>query len=92
MISRFTMKLIFSILYPFSTEVYATSQRTIGYGTACAIGRLGTIFMPFVLFPLMSLNSDYPFYFITLLSVIGSLAAYFLPYDTTDYYLDTKFE
>ena len=84
MLSRFTMKLIFSGLYVFTTEAYATIQRTIGYGTACAIGRLGSIFMPYVLFPLLTINTSYPFYFITALSLLGTLASYYLPFDTSD--------
>jgi putative MFS transporter len=82
-ISRFTMKNIFSVLYPFTTEAYDTLNRTIGYGSACAVGRLGSIFMPYILFPLLNLNIKYPFLFLAFTSLVGTFAAYFLPYDTS---------
>ena len=76
------MKNIFAILYPFTTEAYPTPIRTIGYGTACAVGRLGSITMPYILFPLYSLSHSLPFLFFTLVSSIGALASYSLPFDT----------
>lgn len=76
------MKNIFSILYPFTTEAYPTPIRTIGYGTACAIGRLGSITMPYILFPLYSFAPSFPFIFFTFVSCLGVLASYALPFDT----------
>ena len=44
-IARFCMKECFAMLYPFTTEVYKTLYRTMGFGWASGFGRLGAAAM-----------------------------------------------
>jgi hypothetical protein len=51
-LSRFFMKDVYQILYPLSTESFETKIRTKGFGFCSGFGRLATVVMPFILFPL----------------------------------------
>jgi hypothetical protein len=44
-IARFCMKECFAMLYPYTTEVYKTIYRTLGFGWASGFGRLGAALM-----------------------------------------------
>jgi len=39
----------FAMLYPYTSEAYNTLIRTIGFGTASGLGRLGSAFAPYIL-------------------------------------------
>jgi len=49
------------MLYPYTTELYPTLLRTLGFGWASGIGRLGSFFMPYILFPLFEISPRFPF-------------------------------
>lgn len=40
------------MIYPYTTESYNTLQRALGFGTAAAIGRIGSSISPYILIPL----------------------------------------
>lgn len=86
--SRFCMKGIFGCVYPLSSEVYPTQFRTIGYGFATGVGRVGACVMPFLVFPLMNINAAADFLFFGLNAAVCAVAAFFFPLDTTGRPLD----
>ena len=56
-LSRLAIKSIFQILYPYTTESFSTRSRSHGLAFCGGIGRLGSIIMPMIIFPLFQLNS-----------------------------------
>lgn len=54
--ARFFMKECYAMLYPYTTELYPTLLRTIGFGWASGVGRLGSFTMPYIIFPLYNIN------------------------------------
>lgn len=51
-VSRFSFRIVSSMIYAYTTEVYKTSHRIIGVGWSSSMGRIGSLIMPFVVFPL----------------------------------------
>lgn len=86
--ARFFMKGMFGILHPYTSEIYPTSFRSVGYGFAGAIGRLGACVMPFVIFPCFYLNSRLPFWIFSFCGAVCAFCAFNLPFDTTGQNLD----
>lgn len=50
------MKSIVQILYPFTTESYSTPLRSSGLAFCAGIGRLGSILMPMIVYPLYQID------------------------------------
>jgi hypothetical protein len=76
------------MLYPYTTEAYNTLIRTLGFGTASGIGRIGSAFAPYILIHLYYENESLPFLSFFIAALIASLLAITLPFDTTGLKLD----
>lgn len=86
--TRFFMKECWAMLYPYTTEIFNTNNRTLGFGSSAAVGRLGAALCPYLLMPLYDLNIGYPFLAFGLSSLVSFLACVTLPYDTVGRALD----
>jgi hypothetical protein len=86
--SRFCMKGVFGCVYPLSSEVYPTHFRTVGYGFATGVGRIGACLMPFLVFPLLSISPNADFIFFGVNAAFCAGAAFAFPLDTTGKPLD----
>ena len=86
--TRFFMKGVFATIYPYTSEVYPTSFRSVGYGFAAAIGRTGACIMPFVIFPIYYWKESLTFWIFGLNGLLCATCAYHLPYDTAGRTLD----
>ena len=84
------MKDCYAMLYPFSTECYSTSNRTLGFGSASAVGRIGSTISPYILLPLFEYNLGLPFVSFGIGSLICFGACITLPFDTRGRVLDAK--
>ena len=51
-VTRMSMKSIFQILYPLTAESYPTPLRSFGLAFCSGLGRIGSIIMPMLIFPL----------------------------------------
>ena len=60
-LSRLAIKSIFQILYPYTTESFSTRSRSHGLAFCGGIGRLGSMLMPMLIFPLYQMNSYFVF-------------------------------
>ena len=49
------------LLVPLTSEIYPTLFRTLGYGYASGVGRIGAFLSGFVLFPLFFISKFLPF-------------------------------
>lgn len=78
----------FAMLYPYTTEAYNTLYRTLGFGTASGIGRIGSAFAPYILIQLYYEDESYPFMSFFIAALVASIAAITLPFDTTGIKLD----
>ena len=87
-IARFFSKMTFTFLYPLTAEIYPTSIRTMGLGSASGFGRLSACIMPFFLIKLFYMNIYYPFLLIFFFSLLGLVGTWTLPYDTRGRCLD----
>lgn len=82
------MKESWAMLYPYSTEIFQTSIRTLGFGSSAAFGRLGAALSPYVLIPLFEMEVGYPFISFGISSTMCFIACCTLPFDTVGRQLD----
>lgn len=83
------MKLCFQMLYPLTTESFGTLVRTTGFGFCSALGRLGSVIMPYMIFPILHhMGSDSVFSVFAVVSFLGAIGAYQVPSDTVGKNLD----
>ena len=82
------MKAIFQMLYPFTSESYPTSIRSIGFALNSFFGRLGATLMPFLIYPLYNKYPNSPFLFLASLCFLGALSIKRIPKDTRQKPLD----
>lgn len=73
----------FSWVYLYSIEVYPTSIRTFGMGTASAWARVGAMVTPFVAQVLLSWSVAAALWVYAAACFLGSLSAYWLPIETS---------
>jgi putative MFS transporter len=86
--TRLFMKGMFAVLHPYTSEIYPTSFRSVGYGLAGGVGRIGASIMPFVVFPCFYISSRLPFWIFAFGAIICAVCSTKLPYDTTGRNLD----
>jgi len=78
----------FSVIYPFTSEVYHTKYRTTGMGMASAASRVGGMIMPWVALYSLELSPMAPYAFYGVACLVAAVAAMMLPYDTRGRELD----
>jgi hypothetical protein len=76
------------MIYAYTTEAYNTLYRTLGFGTASGIGRIGSTIAPYILLPLFYENPSLPWISFTLAAVVSGCASATLPFDTAGKKLD----
>ena len=86
--SRFFMKGLFGIIYPFTSEVFPTRVRSLGYGFASSMGRVGACLMPFVLFPVFYAWPSMVFVIFAICAGVCLASVLAMPFDTTHRFLD----
>lgn len=87
-ISRFFLNIAFSLIYPFTTEVYPTRIRATGLGTASSFSRIGGITSPWISIASLKIGIAGPFLIFGVLSLLAAICTGLLPYDTTGVELD----
>ena len=87
-IQRFFLKVSFSMFVPLTSELYPTNYRTVAYGYATSIGRLGATISPYVLLPLLSWNLYLPFVVFGILNMISAYASHSIKFETAGKPLD----
>jgi len=80
------------MLYPFTAESYPTLMRTIGFGWASGVGRIGSTIIPFIMFSLIEYDVYSSFLLFAVCSLVGVYASITLPFDTMGRSLDEKVE
>lgn len=70
-LSRLAMKSVLQILYPFTTESYSTSLRSSGLAFCSGIGRIGSIIMPMLVYPIYQIEPYFVFVAFMVTSMIG---------------------
>lgn len=81
-VARFFMKLCYAMLYPFSTEVYPTLVRTVGFGMCGGVGRIGATLIPYLIFYLIDIDLYSPFLVFSATSLIAMISSYSFPFCT----------
>jgi hypothetical protein len=74
--ARFCFRVVSSMAYAYTTEIYKTTFRTVGMGWASALGRVGGVVMPYIVLPLYSTNAMLPFAAFAIFSVVCAISAY----------------
>jgi putative MFS transporter len=87
-INRFFMKGLFSILYVYTSEIFPTNIRVIGYGWANSIGKFSSFLMPFIIFYLYDIEQKLPLITFIVCGVIACGVSISLPFDTWGRELD----
>lgn len=89
-VARFFGKITFTFIYPLTAEIYPTTCRTMGLGSAAAFGRLSACVMPFLLIKLFYINIYYPFLTTCAISLAGLIGTFIIPHDTRGRFLDER--
>lgn len=87
-IAKMAANTAFTMILPFTSEVYHTKYRTTGAGMASAMSRIGGVIMPWLTLQCFNFSPKMPFLVYGLACFIASLSAYLLPYDTCGRELD----
>ena len=82
------MKLCYAMLYPFSTEVYPTLLRTVGFGMCGGVGRVGATVIPYLIFWIIEIDLYSPFLVFACTSMLAMIASYTFPFCTLGRMLD----
>lgn len=88
--ARFFLNMCFSVIYPFTTEVYPTRIRATGLGTASAFSRIGGMSMPWISIAALKISFTGPFLIYGILCLIAAICSILLPFDTTGMELDKR--
>ena len=76
------------MIYPYTSEAYNTLLRAISFGTASAIGRIGSSLTPYILIPLFYEDTNLPWLSFCILGIISGAACITLAFDTRGRNLD----
>ena len=79
----------FIILIPYTSEVFETEIRVLGFSTCNVIARTFSGFAVYFLYLFIGLGNIYLIFFIALLIFVQLLLAVSLPFDTTGIMLDS---
>ena len=91
-VARILINTCFTILIPYTAELYPTRMRTTGIGFADAFGRVGGILMPWIALSLKEINPLAPFVGFAGFCVLAAHCCRSLPYDTAGVHLDFQEE
>ena len=86
--TRFFMKGIFCVLYVYTSEIFPTNVRIVGYGWANCVGRISAIAMPFIVFWLYDIEIRLPMIGFCLCGLLSLAVSWKLPFDTSARELD----
>jgi len=87
-VARGVINFAFTIIYPYTAELYPTTIRTTGLGTASAASKVGGMLMPWITLSLFDVGPKVPFIGFCIFCALGAFCCYKLPYDTTNKELD----
>ena len=87
-INRFFMKGLFSILYVYTSEIFPTNIRVVGYAWANSIGKVSSLLMPFIVFYLYDINPKLPLLTFMICGLLALIFGILLPFDTWGRELD----
>ncbi|XP_035829523.1 putative transporter SVOPL [Aplysia californica] len=73
-----------NLLYIYSSEIYPTTIRTLGMGTASAWARVGAMTTPFIAQVLLSRSLSLACWIYAVVCFLCSLCAYFMPIETKE--------
>ena len=88
--SKLWINFSFSVIYPFTSEVYHTKIRTTGMGVASATSRIGGMAMPIIATYTLNISPFAPYLIFGLCAFLAGFAAVLLPYDTRGKELDNN--
>jgi len=91
-LARFFLNMAFSIIYPFTTEIYPTTIRATGLGIASSFSRIGGMTMPWISIASLKIGITGPFLIYGLLAATATICSILLPFDTTGIELDKHHE
>jgi MFS family permease len=87
-ITQFFFNPAYGFVYPFVGEVYHTKIRSTGLGCAESIASVGAIVAPGIAIELVKVSPYFPYLIFAIVSLIGAIATFLIPYDTTGRNLD----
>lgn len=88
--AMFFISIWFNTLYPYTGELYHTSRRSLALGGLGIVGRVAGAIAPLLLLELKSWGNPLPFLFLSLISLIAAINAYFIPFETRNTALDQQ--
>ena len=80
----------FCMLYTYTSEVYETELRELGFSVQNAIGRAATLFAPFVFTVLLDWTKAGPFILLLVTNGLMLVATFLLPFETCGKFLDSS--
>ena len=86
---KFFISVAFTVVYPFTNELYPTHLRATGLSCMSAACRIGGIVMPYIVNLFFIFGPTGPFLAIGAVSLISCFATFSFPSDTANMELDT---
>ena len=86
--TKFLIVIPFGVLFVYNCEVYPTRIRTTAVGTLGSVGRISSIFSPFILQIMLGWQLHVPFVLVSVMCFLGGVAAHFLPVESLGKNLD----
>jgi len=90
-VARGVLNGVFTIVTPYTTELYPTTVRATGLGMASAFSRIGGAVMPWMTQKLFGIGPKIPFLGFGACCILGALFCAMIPYDTTKRELDFNY-
>jgi len=90
--SKVSVACIFMFLNCYAAEIYPTPYRTLGLGVYNSVGKIASIFMPWVFLPAFAYSTFLPMYICAGFTVLAAIGAWLLPMDATGKPLDMREE
>jgi len=91
-VARAFVKMGFIMINALTAELYPTSYRTSGLGIASGVGKIGASMMPWFCVTAYEYSTFAPIILFAIVSGIGAVASYMIPYDTSGRALDIQEE
>jgi len=80
----------YDIISPYTSELYHTNCRVSGTGCGVALGRVGSLMVPWLIVGVLNITDVKAYVVFGCLSVVGFIASILIPYDTTGKELDKE--
>ena len=79
----------FDVIYPYTSELFETKIRGTGFAYVSSYARFAGFVSPFILLEMHNVDTYFPYYAMSVVSLLTLINCFFFKYDTRGIKLDT---